>query len=404
MTPEQLEARRANDLVEKRLAMEQAQIDQKAKEDKAASGPMGILSSVLGMGASIGGMIPSLLAGPQEDELRKFQQGRGAGATAARQAGSEAGRRVAGNMGGRGSQGNVRAGLRSAEEIAGRGAQAASIMGAREGLAATQMLRQNDLIRRNAFKTLGAGVGQGLAGIGGMLAASKDQGPVQPVAGEATDTLPGEAALLEQALPQNVDPATGLSIPSTATGEAQQTAAAGAAGVGQLGAARTAAGISPPTPGQQEAQGRFTEPGSFTGEMEQARTAGALQGPDMSGVAAQQAANLAGLAQVTAEKQDAADGYRRAIGDKATLISPNTRTPALDLRESWQREAEDWAYREAENYNPMMQLGLNPEQVGLMIIDWGGQPDWERLGVQPTLGGKGALSEGALIDRGGGSK
>jgi hypothetical protein len=110
------------------------------------------------------------------------------------------------------------------------------------------------------------------------------------------------------------------------------------------------------------------------------------------------------LAQVTAEKQDAADGYRRAVGDKATLISPNTRTPALGSEEQWRIEAEDWAYREAENYNPMMQLGLNPEQVGLMIMDWGGQPDWERLGVLPTMGGKGPLSGGGVLSGEGGSK
>jgi hypothetical protein len=369
----------------KRLAFDKAQATQKSKETKAASGPGGIIGSILSMGSSIGGMIPSLRKSGQNAELEKYQRGQGAGASMARQTASEAARRVVGASGGRGGEGNIRAGLRSAEEITQIGARQAAITASREGLMATQMLRQNEMVRRNAIRTLGAGVGQGLAGISGMLAASRDQGQVQP--GEATDVLPGEGALTTmggQTLGQTgqggvsaIDPKTGLAVPTQ-----QEITDSASRGVGQLGAARTEAGIAPPTPEQQTAEGRFTEPGSFTEEMDQAKTKGSLQGPDVSGVEAQQEENFRSLMNVTAEKQDAAALYRGAISDKATLTNgPSSRTPALNPNDPW--DTYEYYYNEAANYNPSMQLGMHPEQVALALMDLGIEPDWERLGLPP---------------------
>jgi hypothetical protein len=372
------------------LEYKKAQTAQKSKESDAASGPAGIIGTILSMGSSIGGMIPSLRKSSQNAELEKYQRGQGAGASMARQTASEAARRVVGASGGRGGAGNIRAGLRTAEDITARGAQQAAITASREGLMATQMLRQNEQVRRNAIRTLGAGVGQGLAGISGMLAASRDQGPVQP--GQGTDVLPGEQALLES---QGMVTQTPGELAAVEEGRDQADVAATIQG-GQAGLSgiQDVRGEGPPTPGT----GRFSSAGGIGGVMQDARQQGAdsLQEPDAGAVQAQQVANeqainLQELAQTTADKQDAADAYLRAIGDKPTLVSPNTRTPGFSAKEPWRTDAEEWAYGEAENYNPMMQLGLHPEQVGLMILDWGGVPDWERLGVPMDMGGKGVL-------------
>lgn len=397
-TEAELELRR------REAAIKEAEMAQKSKEDKAASGPGGIIGSILSMGSSIGGMIPSLKKSGQNAELEKFQRGQGAGASMARQTASEAARRVVGAStvnaaSGRG--GSLREGLRAADSIVQRGAQQAAITASREGLAATQMLRQNEMVRRNAIRTLGAGVGQGLAGISGMLAASRDQGPVQP--GQGTDVLPGEQALLEGQglLPQTVDQATGLALPPNANIQGQadtdQTIASGQAGLDQF---RGGQPQGPPTadqPAPMQGTGDFAVPGGIGGQMQDARQRGAasFEEPNAEDVQAQQVANqqainLQELAQVTAEKQDAADAYRRAVSDRATLTSgPDSKTQPFDQKDPW--SSAEWAYREAENYNPMMQLGMHPEQVGLMLMDWGLQPDWERLGVQATMGGKGAL-------------
>jgi hypothetical protein len=151
-------------------------------------------------------------------------------------------------------------------------------------------------------------------------------------------------------------------------------------------------------PAAIQGTGDFAVPGGIGGQMQDARQRGAASFQEPSAeevqaqqVANQQAINLQELAQTTADKQDAADGYLRAIGDKPTLLTPNTRTPGFSIKEPWRTDAEEWAYGEAENYNPMMQLGLHPQQVGLMILDWGGVPDWGRLGVPQDMGGKGVL-------------
>jgi hypothetical protein len=147
------------------------ELNLKSEDDDAPGTGAGILSML----ASVGGMIPSLLKGPQTRELQNIQRGGGAGAAIARRTASEAARRVAGNV--RGT--DLREGLRAADAIVQRGAQQASITGAREAAIATSQLRANEFARRGSFRKLGAGVGQGLAGIGAMLASAKDQGPTE---------------------------------------------------------------------------------------------------------------------------------------------------------------------------------------------------------------------------------
>jgi hypothetical protein len=230
---------------------------------KKDAGAAGVGGGVLSMLASIGGMIPSLRKGPQTDELKRIQKGGGAGAAIARQTASEAARRVAGNVQGT----DLREGLRAAETIVQRGAAQAGFIGARESALATQMLRANEFKRRGAFQTLGAGFGQGLAGIGAMLAAAKDQGEEeQPQGGgggggEEEDSGIGdpEARAMRAAHTariMNVDPITGL--PAPPADPFQATAEAGQAGLDQLSSSRQR--TLPAGPAQE--QGGPEQPGA----------------------------------------------------------------------------------------------------------------------------------------------
>ena len=361
--------------------------EQEEREEKAASGPAGILSAVLGMGSAIGGMIPSLIKNRQNKALERYQRGGGAGATAARMAGSEAARRVIGASTAQpssGRAGNLRAGLRAAENITSDAAARAGMIGAQEGLAATQMLNRNEWMRKRAFQTLGAGVGQGLAGIAGMLAASRDQGPAQP--GEEADAVPGEGQMQRDfEMPQPVNPITGLPQPTTATGMAADTIARGRAGLDKISAQREAGGYPDPAQGPaqegQEFAGRFAAPGAISQEMGAARTKGALQGPDTTNVAAMQQANLANLAQTTAEKQDAAAGYANAVSDKGSLVRPSSdKPPAYDPANPLELEA--WIYSEASKYNPAFGGGLSPREAATLLIQYGYEPNYAVLGVQ----------------------
>jgi len=168
------------------------------------------IGGILSMLPTIGGAIPGLMKSKQTGALKDMQQGRGAGAMAARQAGSEAGRRTAGNVGGRGSSGQVRAGLRSAEEMAGRGAQVAGLIGAREGAMATQLLMGDEQRRRNLGLQLGAGIGgAAAAGLATGLAGA-DQGP--PAESSQVSAGQDQSALGQIVAPQPMEltnPVTG---------------------------------------------------------------------------------------------------------------------------------------------------------------------------------------------------
>ncbi len=376
------------DYLQRRLALDEADAAQKKKADDASSGPMGILSSVLGMGSAIGGMIPSLVkGGRQKRELQKFQRGQGAGASLARQTASEAARRVVGAStatprGGRG--GNLTEGLRAAEGIVQRGAQQAAVTGSKEALDATQLLRSNDLLRQNAFKTLGAGVGQGLAGIGGMLAASQDQG----TQGDGTPVSADQEALLQAQgvvtqTPQEIEQAKQQS-------DVSATIRGGQEGLQRL---KGLQGQGPPAPGGTD---RFTTPGGFTQGMQAAREQGAasFQKPDQEAVRAQQVANQQAvnaqeLTRATADKERSADLYRRSSNSNQEKSAIGMIPPAFNPDNP--QELENWLYNAAFNYNPSMGLGMSPKEVALILMRKGLEPDWERLGVEPMSIGDGSI-------------
>jgi len=338
------------------------------KKDKPEekSGVSGMLAGILGMGSAIGGMIPSLRKGPQTGQLEKMQRGQGAGASLARQTASRAAAAVTGAStaqpsSGRG--GNLREGLRAADQIVQRGAQQASITGARESLAATQMLRGNDLRRRDAFKTLGAGVGQGLAGIGGVLAAARDQGaPQETGEQDAAQTLQAEMEYLQ-------DPATGLRTPMT---EQQRVIESGQQGLDSLTAARQQALPAGPTQeqGGPELRKQAGQPQAQAGQ------------PAMSeqDVRAQQIANL------QAVNEQAAQDYISSAGTpeeqrklKGLKLGEQTELPPSM---GWPEYTQEYLYNLADNYAPMINQGMDPQEVAKLLIKYELFPiDWMRLGI-----------------------
>lgn len=337
------------ELQRERLEWDKAQAEQKRKEEDAKSGPAGIASTALGGAAAIGGMIPSLLAGPQKRQLEAFQRGQGAGAAMARQTASEAAGRVVGAstaQPGAGRGGALREGLRAADQIVQTGAQQAAIQAGREGLAATAMLNRNELRRRQAFATLGAGSAQMLAGVGGMLAAAKDQGPAQPDQTAADAVIgAGQAAPLS-----GIDPITGMRTQPGGiqlTGEVHESPGPGV---------RDQFGLASGTPLSQQEP---TRPGYGT-------PAGQLA-----------TESFLGLEHATAAKQNAADTYVAQQGrQKVTRddLPPAANDPSLEL----------WFYQQAANWSPTLNQGMHPEVVAQGLLEHGFVPDWEVLGIAPT--------------------
>jgi len=345
--------------------------DQKTQEEKekeASEGPAGILAGILGMGASLGGMIPSLKKGPQTKELQRIQQGGGAGAALARQTASEAARRVVGASAAQpssGRGGNLREGLRSADQIVQRGAQQAAVTGMRESAIATQMLRANELNRRRMFRGFGDKFGRGVSDMGAVLAAAKDQGETR---------LPDEAPRVPGELPELFDTDTGL---------AKQTAAQEQQGIidqGTAGLQRLKGGQGPPAPG---GTGRFAEPGSFTNAMGQAAASGTLQAPALSDeeVSVMQMENLKMV------KDQAEKDFVGAVG------TPTNQSTNRALQYGDQPEAPpsasspflaDYLYNLASNYNAELGQGMSPIEVAKLLYLKGLVPiDWNRLGIAP---------------------
>lgn len=334
--------------------------DQKTQEEKekeASEGPAGIGGGILSMLASVGGMIPSLLKGPQQKELERMQRGGGAGAAMARQTASEAARRVVGASAAQpssGRGGNLREGLRAADQIVQRGAEQAAVTGARESAFATQQLRANDLRRRGAFRTLGAGFGQGLAGIASTLAAAKDQGPVQPEEG-----LPGPTGYPDPNAPAGPQPAQGpLTEQDTIIGQGQQ-------GLERLRAAREQAEGGVPI--EQDGQ---MQPSSSVASPEQARSNVARQASPQ----AQEDRALTGLVEETAKKQQAELGYMSTAS-----------SPEAEAFRAARKKQEEWLYYQAMNYDPMAVgslMGIDPVAAEKMLRDIGAEPDLARLGIE----------------------
>lgn len=195
---------------------EEEAVKKKSQKGNAAGGFLAMLPT-------IAGAIPGLMKSKQTGALRDMQQGRGAGAMAARQVGSEAGRRTAGNVGGRGGSGQIRSGLRSAEEMTSRGAQAAGLIGAREGMFATQALMGDEQRRRQLGLRLGAGIGGAMASGLATGLAGADQGPSEEVAGALVGSPGGVTGLNNPAagIPASTQGAEGsvFGTPGRAFGE-----------------------------------------------------------------------------------------------------------------------------------------------------------------------------------------
>ncbi|MBT8432176.1 MAG: hypothetical protein KJP27_06780 [Altererythrobacter sp.] len=163
---------------------EETEENELTEEEKRRKNIVSGVGGILAMLPTIAGAIPSLKKSGQKGALEAMQRGQGAGATAARQAGAAAGRATAGNMGGRGSSGLVREGLRSAERQSAEGVRQAAIVGAQEGQRGTQLLLENERLRRGAGLQLGAGIGGAAASAIATGLAGRDQGEASKVGGE----------------------------------------------------------------------------------------------------------------------------------------------------------------------------------------------------------------------------
>jgi len=331
---------------------------QKEKEQEAAEGPAGVGGGILSMMASIGGMIPSLRKGPQTDYLKRVQKGGGTGAALARQTASEAARRVVGASAAQpssGRGGNLREGLRAADDIVQRGAQQAAVTGAREAFAATQQLRSNEFKRRGQSQLLGAGIGAGLSGIAGTLAAAKDQGPTA-----GAPAAPGGGGSLVRAID--------ASIPPDAPGPGSVFGTSGGRAPGEA-------------PSLDVNTTPLLEP-QFMPDGSQQPTGAAPTSPEdvkqgVMGAASPQAQEdraLLGLAEETAKRQRAELGYMSTAS-----------TPEAEAFRAARKKQEEWLYYQAMNYDPMAvgsQMGIDPLAAEEMLRDIGLEPDMARLGIE----------------------
>lgn len=336
----------------------------------------GIVPAILGGVASIAGMIPSLMKGPQQKQLKRIQQGGGAGASVARQTASDAARRVTGASvaqpsSGRG--GNLREGLRAADRLVAEGSRQAGLVAAQEGLEATRMLRSNDFERRKSARVLGAGVGQGLAGIGGMLAAARDQG--QDTAAASASAAPEQPTTLDQRAAGYPEPGQEGMNPEVADMMAKMEHLAPQAQALMQQQEANRSGANEIKQLMQPAQQPAAQPG------QQAQPA--AQQPSPQQQAEQKAAKDVGtLADTTAGKQDAAELYKASAspGRDMAIKSPSP-PPMTDPG-----MVQDWVYQQAMNYNPMLNQGMSPIEAEELLRLYGFAVDYDRLGMVDIAG------------------
>jgi hypothetical protein len=382
------------ELADLRRRRDEADVAQKKKEADAAGGPAGTAGSVLSMLSSVGGAIPTLLQQPEKGALKAAQRGQGAGATIARQTASEAGRRVAGNVQGS----DLREGLRSADRLTAQGAAQASTIGAQESLAATQQLRQGTNMRRGAGMRFGAGVGQGLASISGTLAASKDQGPVQPgVPGESAEDgafpvrTPDEVAEDQQrAFIDESEQKLGafqqerMNLMPPADQGPELPAQSGGPGdpvfdQQQQNLSGIPSALSQPSAGPQGGTG-----GGQTGQDSYQTPQGSLgptggQGvPDAIAIASDPNFNMeksvAAMANAGMLREEAVAGYVALhTGDEQSSNAAAVNQDPGGVAE--------YIYGEAANYNPTINQGLEPWEAAKTLQVYGLPVDWERLGI-----------------------
>ena len=353
--------------------MAKDEMTQKDKEEEAASGPAGILSSILGLAAPIAGMIPSLRQGPQKKELQKYQRGQGAGASLARRTASEAGRRVVGAAGQRGGSGALREGLRTADKITAQGAAQAATTGAQEGLAATQMLNANEQARRGSFRRLGGAVGAGLSSLAATMAASRDQGATSGGGEEADGGRPidSQGGFVPQA-------SGGWTSPEhQANAEQAAKNMAATRGPGALATRQTVGELT-------QAQGQFADTQTDLFNAQNARQNIVQE-------------MMAGLSNTTAQKQDAAKLMAATSSTAGEWTAPATPTPPPMTDPAM---VEEWVYNQVFNYMPgPVEQGLTPEQGAQILIRYGFEPDYAALGLVPMSEGAQANVKPAPSDR-----
>jgi hypothetical protein len=379
------------------IALRTAELEQKKREQDAANGPAGTASGILSMLSSVGGAIPTLLQQPEKGALKDAQRGQGAGATIARQTASEAGRRVAGNVQGS----DLREGLRSADRLTAQGAAQASTIGAQESLAATQQLRQGTMLRRGAGMRFGAGIGQGLAGIAGTLASSKDQGPVQA----GPPAVPGEPAgdvafptktpdqvaedhqrafidESEQKLGafqqerMNLMPPTdqGPELPAQSGGPGDPVFDQQQQNLSGIPSA-----LSQPSTGPQGGTGGGqTDQGSYQTPQGSLGPTGGQGVPDAIAIASDPNFNMeksvAAMADAGMLREEAVAGYVALhTGDEQSSNAAAVNQDPGGVAE--------YIYGEAANYNPTINQGLEPWEAAKTLQVYGLPVDWERLGI-----------------------
>jgi hypothetical protein len=258
------------------------------------------------------------------------------------------------------------------------------------------MLRGNEMMRRDSFKQLGAGLGQGLAGIGGMLAAARDQGDQQLQEEQAA------AAVAEQG-----GPATATMLAGTAPAQGASA---------QMQATRTLQGAPPGPAGSLPGAEPYGDDVQGDPRLAQEQYPGA----ENKGVAADlvqantpQAKierNVEALVTATKEKRQAADVIA------ATSVTPSgTPAPAGDATPGMMSPpefVEDYLYNLAMNYDPRpgMTQGMRPDLVAEMLLERGFAVDWARLGTmeiepqQVDTGAGGARGSGGDAGAGGAGK
>jgi len=126
-----------------------------------------MLGSIIGLPLTVATQLPRMLKkGEERDYLRRTQQGGGTGAALARQSGQRAvedARSIAAGQTGPSSAFAAREGMRQARDVRRDSDQTAAIVGAREALQATQLLRDSDISRKAAIGQVGAAGGGALA-------------------------------------------------------------------------------------------------------------------------------------------------------------------------------------------------------------------------------------------------
>jgi hypothetical protein len=211
------------------------------------------------------------------------------------------------------------------------------------------MLRGNQFRRLAIGQRLGAGVGQMMAGVGGMLAAARDQGkqPSPVVAGEITDVLPGEAAIRQASMEPGYPAQGEMAYPADIANQLARV------------------GNQQQELEQQRAKNKAGA--QEVGQMMQPQPQQAAPSPEQA--QRQQAKQrVQQVADVTAQKQDAGDIYQSTA--YGAPVSPAMTDPF---------QTQEWIYNQVMNYNPATNQGMSPQEAEETLLLMGFPVDYSRL-------------------------